>query len=243
MQNRPGGWKETAWFVRARRIVRFAGLYVFCRNRFSRVLANLREFARMLDDRGVESFVAGGFLVSLLEGRQCRRFKDVDLNVDERERVRLLEILAGLGVAVRVKWTGNVSFVWRGVPYDVIFFRRAVDRCIFEYKPHQLTLDVPAAALTDDRFCPAAFAAYGIRILNPAIVFGFVYLARKATHYKKKDLYCLNRRVPRERRLEIAAANPRLGDDPDFLDWKYSYGAWLKDELFGISPPARRARP
>ena len=104
-------------------------------------------------------------------------------------------------------------------------------------------LDVPAGALTDDRFCPAAFAAHGVRILNPAIVFGLIYLARKTAHYKKKDLYCLNRRVPRERKAEIAAANPRLRDDPDFLDWKYSYGAWLKDELFGISPPARRARP
>lgn len=227
----------------ARALYRFAVLNVFYRDRFPQMLANLQAFAKLLSENGVGYYVCGGFLGSLLEGRLYRRVKDVDLNVDRDERPRLMEILARAGVPFREKWTGSLSFEWKGIPYDVIFFRRGDGRCVFENKPHRIRIEAREGALTDGRRCEAVFDRYHVRIMNPAIVFMFICLVRKASHHKKKDLCRLAKHVSPAMLEELAAANPPYREAFRSGSLDYSWTDWVKDELFGVFPRNGAVRP
>jgi hypothetical protein len=220
----------------ARKVYRFAVLNVLYRNRFRRVLENLQTFAKLLGENGVEYFVCGGFLGALLEGRIYRRLKDVDLNVDQKERLRLMVLLAREGISFREKWTGSLAFEWKGMTYDIIFFGRGDGRCIFENKPHRIQIEARESGLTDGRYCNAVFDKFHVRIMNPSIVYLFIYLVRNASHHKKKDLYHLAKYVSPSMIEDLLAENPQYREvcRSGFLD--YSWTDWLKDELFCIFP-------
>lgn len=227
----------------ARRIYRFAVLNVFYRNRFPRVLESLQELAKWLSENGVGYYVCGGFLGSLLEGRLYRRFKDVDLNVDQNDRPRLMELLARAGIPFREKWTGSLSFEWKRIPYDVVFFRRGDGRCIFENKPHRIQIEARESALTDGRHCDAVFDRFRVRIVNPAIVFMFIGLVRRASHHKKKDLCRLAKYVSPATLEDLLAANPQYREAFSSGSLDYSWTDWVKDELFCVFPHNGAAGP
>lgn len=53
---------------------------------------------------GVRHWVAGGWGVAVLAGRQTRPHRDLDLAVDAADLAPCLEALAGLGYAVETDW-------------------------------------------------------------------------------------------------------------------------------------------
>ena len=59
--------------------------------------------AGLVDD-GVRFWLAGGWGVDALAGRQTRPHRDLDLLVDARDEEPTLEVLAGLGYAVETDW-------------------------------------------------------------------------------------------------------------------------------------------
>lgn len=57
-----------------------------------------------LDAVGVRHWVAGGWGVALLAGRQSRPHRDLDLVIDGDDLASCLEVLEGLGYAVETDW-------------------------------------------------------------------------------------------------------------------------------------------
>jgi lincosamide nucleotidyltransferase A/C/D/E len=64
----------------------------------------VRTVLDALDRADVRSWVAGGWGVALLVGRQSRDHRDLDLVVDERDLHRCREVLERLGYAVETDW-------------------------------------------------------------------------------------------------------------------------------------------
>lgn len=172
-----------------------------------------------------------------------RRFKDVDINMDQKECSRLMELLTREGIPARKTWAGTLTFQWKHIHYDVIFFNRMAGKCMFEYKTHGISLEVRENALADERFCKQIFDQFHVRILNPTIVFIFITIARRASHYKKKDLFYLKKYASPAMAREIMEANPRHRNDFCFGSFDYAFMDWLKDELFCIFPVENASSP
>lgn len=57
-----------------------------------------------LDAQGVQHWVAGGWGIALLTGRQTRPHRDLDLVVDARDLDRCRGVLDGLGFVIETDW-------------------------------------------------------------------------------------------------------------------------------------------
>jgi lincosamide nucleotidyltransferase A/C/D/E len=64
----------------------------------------VRTVLDALDDAGVHSWVAGGWGIALLVGRQSRDHRDLDLVIDGRDLEHCREVLERLGYEVETDW-------------------------------------------------------------------------------------------------------------------------------------------
>jgi lincosamide nucleotidyltransferase A/C/D/E len=62
------------------------------------------EMLDALDAAGIRSWVAGGWGIAALVGRQTRAHRDLDLVIDGEQLERCLDVLAGLGYDVETDW-------------------------------------------------------------------------------------------------------------------------------------------
>ena len=137
--------------------------YIFYKNDFKNRLEDLREFASLLDDNNIDSYLVGGFSIFLLEKRLYRKSWDIDLTIDTNYRERLLDILEKKGVEVMKRpQYGTYFFKLKDTFFDV-HFHHVIDDIMyinyiygFEDKWGNVELKIPKEHMIDERF-PSPF--------------------------------------------------------------------------------------